>query len=78
LPNHDSVKVVTMHASKGLEFPVVLIPGIGYMPHPREDAAHEARLLYVGMTRAMDRLVVTHHADSGFATRLRQALARSV
>lgn len=75
-PDADSVKVMTMHASKGLEFPVVLIPGVGFMPHPREDAAAEARLLYVAMTRAMDRLVVTHHADSPFAVRLKEAAAR--
>ena len=32
-PTLDSVKIMTMHASKGLEFPVVLLPGIGYLPH---------------------------------------------
>ncbi|WP_205519649.1 3'-5' exonuclease [Pyxidicoccus caerfyrddinensis] len=55
----DSVKVLTFHASKGLEFPVVAIPGLG-RPHARaESPKEEARLLYVAMTRAMERLVVT-------------------
>ena len=76
-PEADSVKVMTMHASKGLEFPVVLIPGVGYLPHKNEDPAAEARLLYVAMTRAMDRLVMTHHEESGFAVRLRQAVGRA-
>ena len=75
-PAADSVKVMTMHASKGLEFPVVLVPGIGYLPHREEDPAAEARLLYVAMTRAVDRLIVTHHADSEFALRLRRANGR--
>ena len=47
------------------------------LPYAREDAAAEARLLYVAMTRAMDRLVMTHHEESGFAVRLRQALGRA-
>ena len=33
--SENSVKVVTFHSSKGLEFPVVAIPGIGYLPHPK-------------------------------------------
>lgn len=55
----DSVKVLTFHASKGLEFPVVAIPGLGRPPSRPESPREEARLLYVAMTRAMERLVVT-------------------
>ncbi len=69
-PDEDSVKVMTMHSSKGLEFPIVAIPGIGFMPHARDDAGEEARLLYVAMTRAMDDLVMTYHRRSEFVTRL--------
>jgi hypothetical protein len=71
----DSVKIVTMHASKGLEFPVVAIPGIGYMPKDGQDEQEETRLLYVGMTRAMDELVLTCHKRNGFVERLSQAIA---
>jgi hypothetical protein len=69
-PGHDSVKVLTMHSSKGLEFPVVAIPGIGFMPYEKEPREDEARLLYVAMTRAMDRLLLTCHKESPFAARL--------
>lgn len=75
-PAEDSVKVLTMHSSKGLEFPVVAIPGLGYMPHPQEEPADEAKLLYVAMTRAMDLLLLTYHRETEFVARLRQAHAR--
>lgn len=76
-PGEDSVKVMTMHAAKGLEFPLVAIPGIGFMPHEREDAKDEARLLYVAMTRAMDELVMTCHRNTEFAERLAEARERA-
>jgi superfamily I DNA/RNA helicase len=75
-PNQDSVKVMTMHSSKGLEFPVVAIPGLGFMPHEKEDPHDEARLLYVAMTRAMDELVLTCHRKSAFAAKLNMVCER--
>ncbi|NOJ93272.1 ATP-binding domain-containing protein [Corallococcus coralloides] len=54
-----SVKVLTFHSSKGLEFPVVAIPRLKRPAPERPDAKEEARLLYVAMTRAMDQLVLT-------------------
>ena len=66
----NSVKVVTFHSSKGLEFPVVAIPGIGYLPHSQEVFKDEVRLMYVAMTRAMDRLIITSHRDSVFGEML--------
>ena len=69
-PLHDSVKVMTLHSSKGLEFPVVVIAGLGQLPYKQDDIAAEARLLYVGMTRAMERLIMTTSADSAFVRRL--------
>ncbi|MGG6294979.1 DEAD/DEAH box helicase [Leptolyngbya sp. AN02str] len=67
---HASIKLVTMHSSKGLEFPVVFIPGLGYLPNPHEAPKDEARLLYVGMTRAIDQLVMTGDRASAFIKRL--------
>jgi superfamily I DNA/RNA helicase len=47
-PHEDTIKVLTMHASKGLEFPVVALMGVGQMPAAGEDEREEARLFYVG------------------------------
>ncbi len=70
----DAVKLVTMHSSKGLEFPFVIIPGLGSLPKPGKDETEEARLLYVAMTRATERLVLIHHEDSIFSQRIRTSI----
>ena len=69
------MKLLTFHSSKGLEFPVVVIPFLESMPYMRDDIPGEAKLLYVGMTRAMERLLLTHHGDSRFVADLTEALA---
>ena len=67
--DHDPGQVVlmTMHAAKGLEFPVVCIVGMedGVFPHVRalgdpDELEEERRLAYVGITRARERLILTH------------------
>ena len=75
-PDQASVKVMTMHSSKGLEFPTVAIPGLGYMPHQHGDPHDEAKLLYVAMTRAMDQLIMTYHKPTVFTERLSAARDR--
>ena len=68
-PNISSVKMMTLHSSKGLEFPVVFLVGCeeGLFPSvkaweetPEEDIEEERRLCYVGMTRAREQLYVTN------------------
>ena len=63
------VWMMTMHAAKGLEFPLVIIAGLeeGLFPHSRssedvEELEEERRLCYVGMTRAQSQLVLTSAA----------------
>ncbi|MDB9513871.1 3'-5' exonuclease [Kamptonema animale CS-326] len=69
-PEAQSVKLLTIHSSKGLEFSVVFIPGIGFMPTQSQSIADEARLLYVGMTRAMDYLELSGDRPSAFVAKL--------
>jgi hypothetical protein len=69
-PAADTIKVLTLHASKGLEFPVVAMVGVGLMPSQGEDERDEARLFYVGATRATHRLIIGLSGGGQFATRL--------
>jgi superfamily I DNA/RNA helicase len=73
-PEEQSVKLLTMHSSKGLEFPVVFIPGVGFMPMQSQAISDEARLLYVAMTRATDYLELSCDRDSAFVKKLEKVL----
>lgn len=60
----DQIQLMTMHAAKGLEFPIVFIIGVeeDMIPHHRlgSDISEERRLFYVGVTRAKEQLLMTH------------------
>ena len=73
-PLHDSVKLITMHSSKGLEFPMVCIPGMGLSAKADDDVQQEARLLYVAMTRATHELVMTHGDTSLLTEKMQKAM----
>jgi hypothetical protein len=69
-----TVKLLTLHSAKGLEFPLVCIVGLDAMPLRDEPMDEEARLLYVGMTRATQRLVLSAAGGSAMVDRVRNSL----
>ena len=69
-PRADTIKVMTMHVSKGLEFPIVALVGVGGMPGAKEGESDEARLFYVAATRATQTLYITLSEDGAFGNRL--------
>ena len=82
----DSVLMMTMHSSKGLEFPVVFLPGMedGVFPSVRSiydpvELEEERRLCYVAITRAKKRLFISHaYERMVFGTTNRNRLSRFV
>jgi hypothetical protein len=69
-PSADAIQVMTMKVSKGLEFPVVALPGVGHMPAADESELDAARVFYVAATRATQKLVVGVGGDGAFGRRL--------
>jgi DNA helicase-2/ATP-dependent DNA helicase PcrA len=82
--NGESVTMMSLHSAKGLEFPVVFMVGMeeGLLPHSRsimdkEQMEEERRLCYVGITRAKEKLFLTHarqrwtYGTSSYAVRSR-------
>src|SRR5262249_17642819 len=78
-PRADRVSLLTLHAAKGLEFPVVFIVGLedGILPlhwgaGGEAATAEERRLFYVGMTRARERLILSRAEQRHWRGRLRR------
>jgi len=82
----DAVTLMTMHAAKGLEFPIVAIVGMeeGLFPHSRalmdrDELEEERRLCYVGITRAKEQLYLTYaNRRLFFGTRTQNMISRFI
>jgi len=81
-----AVTLMTLHAAKGLEFPIVFMVGMeeGLFPHSRslmdkEELEEERRLCYVGVTRAKDKLYLTYaNRRLFFGTRTQNMISRFI
>lgn len=76
LPGPPSVKLTTLHSSKGLEFPVVFVVGLDELDGAQSKRVEELRLLYVGMTRATHQLFLSAMGTSKIVEVVEQALHR--
>jgi hypothetical protein len=68
-----SVKVITVHSAKGLEFDVVFLVGLEQLPDPAgtADIDRQGRTAYVGATRARDQLILSYSKDNAYLERIR-------
>jgi len=69
----DKISIMTIHSSKGLEFPTVVLMDASFIPGKEVDDAvlmAAMRLLYVGMTRATERLLLSFHRDNAISKAL--------
>lgn len=84
--NRKAVTLMTLHAAKGLEFPIVFMIGMeeGIFPHSRslmekDELEEERRLCYVGITRAQDKLYLTYaNRRLFFGTRTQNTISRFI
>ena len=74
-PHNNSVAIMTLHSSKGLEFSHVVVMGVGQMGKTADRISADARVLYVGLTRAQRALVVTGSGKGAFIQQLVQQVA---
>lgn len=72
----ESVKLLTMHSSKGLEFRTVATCGIGSLGMKADRIQEDAKLLYVAMTRATESLLLTCSKESPFVSKLQKMADR--
>lgn len=74
--SENAVKLLTMHSSKGLEFPTVAACGVGSLGLEDARVEDDAKLLYVAMTRATQNLLITSSKDSPFTVKLEEMFER--
>ncbi|MGK7913689.1 MAG: 3'-5' exonuclease [Synechococcus sp.] len=71
-PDTASIKLMTMHAAKGLEYPIVIIPSLDTC---KGDWEITMRLMYVAATRAIERLVMTYQRQTKLVEHVERSLA---
>jgi hypothetical protein len=69
-PRKPQVNILTVQSSKGLEFQSVIFIGLGQIDASETQATQNMKLLYVGMTRAKERLLITASAKNNFTEKL--------
>lgn len=71
--SEPTVKVITVHSAKGLEFDVVFLMGLEHLPDPlgTADIDRQGRTGYVGATRARDQLMLSYSKDNAYLERIR-------
>ena len=69
-PRNPRINVLTVQSSKGLEFRSVIFMGLGQIESSETQAAQNMKLLYVGMTRAKERLLITASGRNEVTERL--------
>lgn len=74
-PGKPLVTVLTIHSSKGLEFETVVMTDIDKIHFVAEEMADQVRLMYVGMTRAKSKLLITSSENTVFTDRLVELVA---
>lgn len=72
------VKVSTIHSAKGLDFAAVALVGLSLLPSSAEQAEVERKLVYVGLTRARNELLITHCKNSQFIVDLKKCREKLV
>ena len=69
-PRKPRINILTVQSSKGLEFQSVILIGLGQLDASETKTADQMKLLYVGMTRAKERLMITAAGRNDFTERL--------
>lgn len=69
-PRESQVTIISAASSKGLEFGTVVVIGVGHLKENEEERTSNAKFLYVGMTRAKEKLLLTASAENVFTQKL--------
>jgi superfamily I DNA/RNA helicase len=75
-PRNPRINILTVQSSKGLEFRSVILVGLGQIDASEAKTAHHMKLLYVGMTRAKEHLMITAAGRNNFTERLESITGR--